>query len=179
MGIRFDRALESWVKLSKREYYADFFITPPLTALMLIISAWHGLSAAWFLSILVGIVAWTLYEYVTHRWMLHRFWLLRYVHELHHARQRDYIALHPLATLAIYAAMWYLFGMQSSALMVGFSIGYVVYSAMHTLFHFGSISERHPLFRLKRHHAIHHRFEDTNFGVSSSFWDSLFGTYSS
>jgi sterol desaturase/sphingolipid hydroxylase (fatty acid hydroxylase superfamily) len=32
-------------------------------------------------------------------------------------------------------------------------------------------------FRLKRRHALHHYFDDHgNFGVSSGFWDKVFGT---
>ena len=46
------------------------------------------------------------------------------MHNLHHARQKDYIAVHPLLTLSLYASLWAAFGFGSSAVMIGFSLGY-------------------------------------------------------
>lgn len=165
-------------RLTKREYFADFFITPPITAALLYMSISDGFDAWWVAQFIGGLFVWTLYEYAVHRWLSHGFaWLLRDVHKLHHHRQRDYIAIHPLATLAIYILFWQAFGAQSSAAMLGFSIGYVVYAAVHTAFHYATIESGHPLFRLKRHHAIHHKLEKFNFGVTTTLWDRTLGTH--
>jgi len=170
--------LLSWFRLSWQEYYADFLITPPLTMLALWLSLQHGFSLLWLIQFGLGLSVWTLYEYIAHRWLLHHFWIFSDLHKLHHDNQKDYIALHPAGTLIIYGLIWYLFGIQSAAIMVGFSFGYVVYSALHTAFHYASISAGNPLWSLKRHHALHHRFDDVNFGVTTSLWDHVFSTKS-
>ncbi len=170
------RIVAALFRLSRREYYADFFVTPPLTVVMAAASLSDGISAAWCLAFVLGAFLWTFYEYAAHRWIAHRIWVFRDAHKLHHARQRDYIALHPAATLASYAAIWAVFGVHSSAAMVGFSGGYIAYSVAHTLFHYASIREGSPLFAAARRHALHHRFAATNFGVTTPLWDAVFGT---
>lgn len=161
-------------RLTKREYYADFFITPPITCALAFLSLRDGAAVAAFIG---GLVMWTLYEYALHRWLSHCVWPLTIVHEWHHSRQRDYIALHPAATISLYAALWLAFGVQSSAFMVGFSAGYLFYSIAHTAFHYANIRSGNPFFRLKRHHALHHKFHDVNYGVSTTIWDRVWGTY--
>lgn len=163
-------------RLTRREYLADFFITPPLTLAFVVLSLRAEFSAAWPALFAAGVLAWTFYEYALHRWLSHRAWFLRDVHELHHAHQRDYIAVHPAATLALYVGFWIAFGARSSAMMSGFSAGYVIYSILHTAFHYAEIGEGHPLFAAKRRHALHHKFETTHYGVTTPLWDRLFGT---
>jgi sterol desaturase/sphingolipid hydroxylase (fatty acid hydroxylase superfamily) len=167
------------VRLSRREYFADFFITPPITIALLIWSIATGWSSWWPVQFVAGICVWTLYEYAMHRWILHRTWLFRALHDLHHDDQRDYIALHPVLTIASYIGFALLFGMNSSAFMVGFSVGYVIYSAAHTAFHYAIILPGSGLFSLKRHHALHHRFHGVNYGVTTRVWDVAFGTMKS
>lgn len=163
------------VRLTRVEYFADFFITPPITLAFAIVSLAAGFSALWLAEFALGWLAWTLYEYAFHRWGLHHVAILRDVHALHHRNQKDYIAIHPLVTLALYASFWLALGFQSSAIMVGFSAGYVVYSALHTAFHYS-----HRLSALlpkgRRRHVAHHRFEIVNFGVTTDLWDRVFRT---
>lgn len=170
-------AFVDWFRLRRWEYFADFFLTPPITIVIAAVSLANGPTLLWAVEFLVGLLWWTLYEYVAHRWILHRVWLFRDMHALHHVDQKDYIALHPLGTLALYGFLWLLFGLQSSALMVGFSIGYTIYSAAHTAFHYANIPAGHVLFAAKRRHALHHTFETTNYGVTTPLWDIIFRTY--
>lgn len=172
----FPARLLGWFRLTMPEYFADFLITPPITAVMLYLSARHGVTLDWLGEFVCGLLAWTIYEYATHRWLLHRTFFFRDLHALHHDDQRDYIALHPAATIATYATLWLTFGTHSTATASGFSVGYVIYSALHTAFHYARIGSRNPLFLLKRHHALHHAFDDVNFGVSTTLWDRVFGT---
>ncbi len=164
------------VKLTRREYFADFFITPPLTLALMAWSVWSDFSVWWPLWFAGGLAAWTLYEYGFHRFALHHAPLLKDVHDLHHADQRDYIAVHPAVTIALYVSFAVLFGIGSSALTVGFSTGYVIYAAAHTAFHYAKIGSGHWLFALKRHHALHHTFHNANYGVTTRVWDRLFRT---
>lgn len=167
--------MERLFVLTKREYFADFFITPPITVALAIIS-FSGSPLVWLAMFVVGLLAWTFYEYVVHR-LSHHLWILRDIHHLHHDDQKAYIAVHPIATVALYVAFWLVFGPHSTALAVGFSVGYVIYAAAHTLFHYARITPASPLYRLKRHHALHHRFDNVNFGVITTLWDRAFGTY--
>src|SRR5882762_1622101 len=116
--------MQAWLNLfrrTRREYFADFFITPPITLALLVVSLLHSFSVLWPLQFLAGMVAWTFYEYASHRWVLHGLPFFREAHDLHHAHQRDYIAVHPLVTIALYAVLWMIFGVGSSAVTVGFS----------------------------------------------------------
>lgn len=167
-----------WVLLFRRSrlgYYADFLITPPITLVVLVMSIQH--SETWMFLVLfpIGLLLWTVYEYALHRWLLHGVPLLRELHDLHHEDQLDYIAVHPLVTLGLYFLLWYLLGFGTSPIMAGFSVGYVVYSVMHTMFHYARIVPGHPLYRLRRLHAVHHRV-DANYGVTSPLWDVLLDT---
>lgn len=163
--------MERFFRLSKAEYFADFFITVPITLASIVLSL-ADFSALWVALFLAGLLTWTLYEYLIHRFVLHRLWPFRDVHNLHHHAQRDFIGTHPAITLTIYVVLWLSFGGGvSSAAMVGFSVGYVIYSTIHTLFHYTAMSGT-----LKRHHAIHHHFDNVNFGVSTRFWDKIFRT---
>lgn len=169
--------METWLNLFRRtpkEYYADFFITPPITLALLVLSLSR---ATWFwpLGFAAGVLLWTFYEYFAHRFISHRAPMFREAHELHHKAQRDYIALHPIMTLAIYGCFWMLFGFGSGAVSVGFSSGYVFYSFAHTAFHYATIEPGHFLYGLKMRHVLHHR-TDVNYGVSNSLWDRVFGT---
>lgn len=164
-------------RLSRREYFADFFITPPLTLAL----AWHSISTGgfgvlWAAQFAVGWIAWTLYEYALHRCVLHGLPVGRDIHALHHRNQLDYIAVPPWATLMAYGAFFAAFGARSSALMIGFSTGYVAYAALHTAFHYARFRPGSWLWRLDQRHAQHHREVGTCFGVSVDWWDRLFGT---
>lgn len=162
------------LRRTRREYFADFFITPPITVALLGVSLWTSASWAWPALFLSGALGWTLYEYSVHR-LAHVVPVLRQAHWLHHDDQTDYIAIHPLVTLLQYAAVVATTGIGHSAVAVGFSCGYVYYSALHTLFHYARIRPYSALYRLKMRHVEHHRRE-VNFGVSTSLWDRLLGT---
>lgn len=166
----------SLFRLTRAEYFTDFFITPPITAVLAFVSVRDTFSIWWLPIAAAGVIAWTLYEYAVHRFVLHRVFFFRDMHGLHHARQKDYIAVHPLLTIASYAAFWFVFGANSGAFMVGFSAGYVVYAALHTAFHYADIRPRHRLYRAKRRHALHHALDSVNYGVSTPIWDRVFGT---
>lgn len=173
------RLIAALFRLTRREYFADFFITTPPTVVLLVVSLKQAWTPLWWpAGFACGLLAWSFYEYAVHRWLLHKVWLLRDMHDLHHADQKDYIALHPAGTAALYVTLWLVFGAQSSPLMVGFSVGYLIYSVAHTAFHYTTITPLNVswLYEAKRRHALHHRFDDVNFGVTTPAWDYVFGT---
>lgn len=55
--------------------------------------------------------------------------------------------------------------------------GYVVYDLLHFYLHHGSPKEGSHFYYMKRYHNWHHfTHYDTGFGITSSFWDRIFGT---
>jgi sterol desaturase/sphingolipid hydroxylase (fatty acid hydroxylase superfamily) len=166
-----------WLNLFRRtppEYFADFFITAPITLTLLCFSLANA-DTYWPFSFAAGLLIWTFYEYIAHRFVAHGVPLFKEAHQLHHDHQRDYIALHPVMTLALYGAFWMLFGFGSSAISVGFSVGYLIYATMHTAFHYAVIDPGNIFYGPKMRHVIHHRV-DANFGVTTSLWDRVFKT---
>ncbi|ETO31482.1 fatty acid 2-hydroxylase [Reticulomyxa filosa] len=143
------------------------------------------------LAYLFGIFFWTFFEYVCHRFAFH--WhpktpLQRYAHflghGLHHITPEDEFRLVfppvisiPLALMfrtLFYKTFPYGFG---SAFFGGFLLGYAAYESTHFLTHhmpFGSWLKNRFYY-----HSKHH-FDPVKqgkiFGVSSQFWDIVFGT---
>lgn len=164
-------------RLTKRQYYMDFFITPPLTVLLACHSLFvNGLSLYWLGEFLLGAFIWTFYEYALHRWVLHGIPLARRIHALHHFNQLEYIAQPPWATLLTYILLFAVFGARSSAFALGFSTGYIVYAVLHTVFHYMRFTKDSWLWKLDQRHVYHHRFDDSCYGVTTSLWDRLFRT---
>ena len=59
----------------------------------------------------------------------------------------------------------------------GITIGYLLYITVHHGVHHCRIRPGSYMYRLKHRHALHHHFNDAgNFGVTSGFWDKVFGT---
>lgn len=55
-------------------------------------------------------------------------------------------------------------------------IGYICYDMIHYYIHYGSLVTGY-LYNVKRYHYQHHFVHhDRGFGISSSLWDTLFGT---
>src|ERR1700674_1115480 len=115
-----------------------------------------------------GLVAWTLAEYITHRFVLHT--IAPVQHGIHHARPQDAID-------KIFWQIWLAFALlyltAAAAVMAGVFVAYAWYLFVHYCVH------HHPAFlpaSLLRHHLDHHRFARRNFGVTTTFWDRVFGT---
>jgi sterol desaturase/sphingolipid hydroxylase (fatty acid hydroxylase superfamily) len=62
-------------------------------------------------------------------------------------------------------------------LMAGFLIGYLIYDLTHYATHHYAMRWGAYFRYLKRHHMLHHyKTPDQRFGVSSPFWDWVYGT---
>ena len=139
--------------------------------------------------VLAGYVVFTFVEYMMHKHFFHmepdtpiKDKLQYSVHGVHHdyPRDKDRLAMPPFVSAA-YAAVFYLvFGliMGDYALyfLPGFLIGYASYLGVHYLVHAFS-PPKNFLKILWVNHAIHHyKDPDMAFGVSTPFWDIVFGT---
>jgi sterol desaturase/sphingolipid hydroxylase (fatty acid hydroxylase superfamily) len=139
-------------------------------------------------SALLGVLTWTLLEYVIHRWGGHD---RRYrktpfgVEHIRHHAEGNYFAP-TWKKLAIAAVVTGVLVVPAIALVgtargvsyvVGLMAFYGVYEVLHRREHthagFG------PYARWARRHHFHHHFVDgrTNHGVTSPLWDLVFGTY--
>ncbi len=131
-----------------------------------------------------GVVAYTLYEYVVHRFLFHGRRapaLVRRGHGLHHRdphthRSMPFVAVAvqvvALITLSVAA-----FGPTDGPLFTAvFAAGYAVYGALHTLVHRDELTWPW-LVRFRMTHGRHHDRPGANFGVTTSVWDRVFGTF--
>jgi sterol desaturase/sphingolipid hydroxylase (fatty acid hydroxylase superfamily) len=135
---------------------------------------------------LVGAAGWTLLEYVLHRFVFHATSAKgpgAKEHRRHHA-QVDYFAPSWQKALAALAATAIV--MPSFALVVGVQLGfactlgfismYLLYEILHRRAHTRPPRGRYGRWRRKNHFA--HHFVDPRLaqGVTTPFWDLVFGT---
>ena len=140
--------------------------------------------------LLAGLLAWTLTEYLLHRYLFHysgpRAWQRRMhfvIHGVHHDFPQDSDRLvMPLGAsipmgVLFYIAFRALLGpIFVDPLFIGFGIGYLAYDGTHYAIHHFRMSSRWGRW-IKRHHMIHHHTgAHARWGVSSPLWDWVFGT---
>jgi len=136
-----------------------------------------------------GILAWTLLEYLIHRFVFHPAFSIKplqqfqyFMHGYHHYKPTDLNRLVlPLVltipiVLIIYPLMKYSLGINANPLFAGFLLGYMIYDTIHYSVH--RYNFRYGLGRyLKRYHFYHHfKANQQCFGVSSPLWDYIFLT---
>ena len=136
-----------------------------------------------------GILSWTLFEYLMHRYLYHMLptndikgWIQYNMHGLHHEFPKDKgrLAMPPLAIIPIAFMFLFVFmmfmGDLSYAFTPGFLIGYAGYLCVHYIVH--AFPPPNNAFKvLWVNHSIHHyKDPDVAFGVSSPLWDHIFRT---
>jgi len=136
-------------------------------------------------SLCCGAFAFSFVEYALHRWAFHSGSLLSgELHASHHHHPRRPSAL-PFCSSAVSApAFFWLLTQFMSAHVVhfalcGFFAAYLSYGVLHHLQHSIRIKDL-PFQWMRRKwaiHAVHHGREGVNFGVTTSLWDRLLGTY--
>jgi sterol desaturase/sphingolipid hydroxylase (fatty acid hydroxylase superfamily) len=145
--------------------------------------------AATLLWVSAGALAWSLAEYVTHRYLFHlkarsafgtRLHFI--VHGVHHEWPNDRyrLVMPPAVSIFLFCACLWLFtstlGRAGYAFHAGFTLGYLHYDLMHYYLHHGKPRNGY-LRRLRKHHMVHHfKAPGTRFGVSSRLWDYVFRT---
>ncbi|GLK44124.1 sterol desaturase family protein [Novosphingobium sp. NRRL B-2648] len=183
--------LEKLTLISPRTFALSWGFMLPLIALVGWINAGrHPDTAAFAGLIAAGVIAWTLFEYVMHRYLFHLEsdrpvvkWFVYLIHGNHHASPNDPLrGLMPLpVSVSVGGLVWLaclaVRGASGTWLLLGFMTGYVTYDAVHFACHQWPMRGRiGGLF--KRHHMRHHYVdEDANFAISALFWDRIFGTH--
>jgi sterol desaturase/sphingolipid hydroxylase (fatty acid hydroxylase superfamily) len=136
-----------------------------------------------------GLFFWTFFEYLMHRFVFHwasdnpQIQRISYVlHGNHHEFPRDKqrLFMPPVPSLIIASLLFLIMYavMQNNVLVFfpGFIFGYLMYGSMHYAIHAWNppFKWMKPIWR--NHHLHHYKSDEKGFGVSSHFWDKVFGT---
>ena len=146
----------------------------------------------WLLGLLffLGLLGWTLVEYLIHRFAFH-LWpigpishrLLFLVHGVHHAHPDDAarLVMPPVVSIPTGIASALLFRALFGpglwlGLFAGFVAGYVAYDSLHYFIHHHR--PRTAIGKMLTRHHLRHHFKDVHsrYGVSSPLWDFILGT---
>ena len=138
---------------------------------------------------LAGMLFWTLFEYIMHRFIFHfiaespraqRF--IYVLHGNHHEypRDKERLFMPPVPSLIIasvlFALQYLVIGGAAFMFFPGFIFGYLMYGTMHYAIHAWNppFKWMKPLWR--NHHLHHYKEQEKGFGVSTTIWDRVFGT---
>jgi sterol desaturase/sphingolipid hydroxylase (fatty acid hydroxylase superfamily) len=146
-----------------------------------------GTFALWYV---IGLVIWTLTEYILHRFVFHfpgqsklakKFVFL--FHGLHHDDPDDptRLVMPPIPAVIIMAMLYSGFGLVVPALylhtfMSAFIVGYLCYDYIHYATHHFPMKGKVSRYLKKFHLQHHYRHEKAKYGVSSPLWDIILGT---
>jgi len=154
-------------------------------SLFLLIGVWApGSSIARSLEAAVGFIAWGLLEYAIHRWIGHGpRSIARRGHAYHHSDDTALVAAPVFVVLIGAFGVWAVLSLAipigvASLFVFGLYLGYNHYALVHHVLHHHETFAGHiGLHRLDRIHRVHHAQPTVNFGVTSTLWDRVFGTY--
>ncbi len=175
------------IAISRANYWIGFALDLVVSLAMIVTGVVAGGLVPALAAFAAGWLTFTLFEYALHRWAYHgpRSPFSR-IHGLHH---RD-------SSVLLGAPFFYSLGVTAIALALArliipaplaavfagtMLLAYACQSVVHHLAHGWPGSWRlRPeglLGRLRRHHMIHHHSErPVNHGMSTRFWDRVFGT---
>lgn len=167
----------------------NYRVAPVFDAACPVVLAWLGLreGSGWLLALSAFCTGWFVFsfiEYVIHRWVFHvQACFMNPIHMDHHHFPRKPTALPFFTSPGAALILWSLFviplGHEMACLFLcGLMSGYVYYSLIHHVEHHARISALpfRWLRKMGAAHLVHHRHADANFGVSTAFWDRVFGT---
>jgi sterol desaturase/sphingolipid hydroxylase (fatty acid hydroxylase superfamily) len=134
----------------------------------------------------VGLVAWTLLEYVLHRFAGHSKLVgkrVRKEHFMHHATPdyftslpRKLVLAVPVLSLLAAATVPLLGWATGLAIVAGTASGWTFYELLHKATHIRGPQNAYG--EWARRHHLHHHFQNpkANHGVTTPIWDWVFGT---
>jgi sterol desaturase/sphingolipid hydroxylase (fatty acid hydroxylase superfamily) len=175
------------MRLSKTGYYADFVIYATVVTTATVVMAWHNTAyetSIWLLAAAIGSLFWTLAEYVLHRFVLHQIQPFAAMHDAHHQAPLAFVGTPTWLSLGViigvvFLPAWALGSFNTaSGLAIGVMAGFFWYGVVHHAIHYRkprTIATR-LLLATRRHAQHHYAREPGNFGVTTSFWDHVFGT---
>lgn len=166
-------------------YYADFVVYPIVImgGLAALLAGAPRLHWAMLLAAVLGFLAWTLIEYILHRYVLHGLQPFKGWHQEHHDRPMALIGAPTALSLVLFVVVAWLplalvFGSWLAlAATLGLVVGYSLYLVVHHGVHHWKSRPGSWFAARKREHAIHHmRGIEGWYGVTTPFWDKVFGS---
>jgi len=174
------------MRLSKALYFGDFVAAPVAIAVLAVValSGRSLLSAClWLVAIGAGLVAWTLVEYVIHRWVYHRIPFFEKFHDAHHEEPLSLIGapsfIGIVAILVLFFLPFLAAGLPfAGGFASGVLVGYCIYMLVHHASHHWELRPGTYLYAARlRHMAHHYHGIEGNYGVITSLWDHVFSTF--
>ena len=163
----------------------------PVIGYMLYISVWRRqLSIVAVTALfLLGVLLWTLTEYLIHRYVFHYEPKTRWGKRLHyviHGVHHDYpndarrLVMPPVVSIPLaflfYGLFLLFFGSLTPPVFAGLVFGYVCYDMLHYATHHLAMKRGASLW-LKQYHLRHHfKDDEVGYGISSPLWDYVFRT---
>ncbi|CAO3630783.1 unnamed protein product [Cunninghamella blakesleeana] len=179
--------------LSKTVWYVVPLLWLPFAAYQFHQSLSYDMSFLSTFSFALGVLIWTLLEYILHRFLFHvddylpdhqmAFLIHFTLHGFHHYLPMDRLRLVMPPTLGIAIAYplislgHFLFPpIMAHAVIAGGVVGYVLYDCTHYYLHHAKVFKYH-FKEMKKYHMAHHykNYED-GYGITSKLWDVAFGT---
>lgn len=177
--------------MSKTHWTVPIVVFLPIITILVYLGFNYGINIlSTFILFILGLFIWSITEYSLHRFVFHYepksklgqrlHWLM---HGVHHDYPQDRLRLviPPGLSLLIATVFFLLFSLvipmpEIFPFFAGFLFAYLVYDTSHYFFHHFAFQNKLFL-KLKKHHMKHHYQENgRGYGVSSNFWDILFGT---
>ncbi len=170
-------------------FFLDFLVHPPIILASIAWGLYTTKSHELWLALAMvplGLLTWTLVEYLVHRFVLHKVPGLQEMHQAHHDETQELIGTPtplslPILFLVVLWPMTYVLGTSLALLwFAGFLIGFIYYTFVHYAVHHLSSGGWSFMKKLKFQHNVHHHgTSNQNFGVSTALWDHIFRTYTS
>lgn len=194
-------------KMTFKELVVAYFQYPAIIAYLLLsvvalgAFAWSPAPVVpTLLAIGTASVAYPLIWYVLHRWVLHSRWMFKHplfastwkrIHYDHHQDPNHlevlFGALHttlPTIAIGVIPLGWAIGSFWDAGFggaAIAFATGLVttcIYEFVHCIQHLAYKPRNKFLVEMKRRHMAHHfHDEDGNYGITTFFWDKLFGTF--
>lgn len=177
---------------SKNPFFSLLKVVPLLIVYIAVLLLYFQKIGWISLSFAAGIITWSLFEYVVHRWVYHvRIankkvrWLIDAFHAHHHHNLTDYRVLNA-GFFIVYPVSAFLLGIvflitrdfsYTAAFGIGMTCYYVFYEFVHYYIHFKEWTTGYMQFVQKFHLFHHHHNWYQNFGNTIALWDRIFGTY--
>ncbi|MBS1573811.1 MAG: sterol desaturase family protein [Bacteroidetes bacterium] len=136
-----------------------------------------------------GMFFWSFFEYIAHRFIFHlvsekkslqKFAYTLHGNHHHYPRDKQRLFMPPVPSViiasAIFGIMYLIMRQNTFMFFPGFILGYLLYGSMHYAIHAWNPPFKWMKGLWRNHHLHHYKNEHNGFGVSSTFWDHVFGT---
>lgn len=181
---------------SRVPFYVPLFIFIPVVGYYSYLSFVEKQLGIWEFaaSFIMGVIIWTLMEYLIHRFIFHGHPKAEWAKKIHytfHGIHHDYpqdslrLVMPPAVSIPLAIAFYWIFywpmnffGMLDFhyAYFAGFVAAYLIYDMMHYASHHVPMKGKY-LKMVKDHHMKHHyKSPDEGFGFTSKVWDRVFDT---